>query len=103
MVQVAEYEEFKAIVRRVEALEEENGFLKSLLLGERWLNRKQAMAALGCKDNKLRKLTLTNALTHRYDGKNPYYDAFSIRDYLLDQKIDSKEVEKRIISARFAG
>ncbi|GAB4007115.1 hypothetical protein GCM10028808_10370 [Spirosoma migulaei] len=101
MVQVVDYEEFSVLKRVVEELKEENEFLKSLLLGERWLTRKQTMAALGCQHNKLRKLTLENRLTYRYEGKYPFYDTFSIRAYLNAQKIDMKEIDKQIISTRF--
>ncbi|GAB4042496.1 hypothetical protein [Spirosoma litoris] len=101
-MEVPSLEEFKQVVKRIEAVEDENEFLKSLLLAERWLSRKQAMVALGCQHNKLRKLTLDNEITHRYEGKYPYYCAFSIRTYLTAQKIDAKKVDKRLLSARFA-
>jgi len=102
MVQVVDYEEFKEAIRRIESLEEDNIFLKSLLLAERWLSRKQAMHALGCKDSKLWQLTRENQITHRYEGKSPLYDVFSIRVYLEANKIDAKEANQRIISARFS-
>ncbi|GAB4007125.1 hypothetical protein GCM10028808_10400 [Spirosoma migulaei] len=101
MVEVPSNEEFQALVKRVEKVEEENAFLLSLLFAERWLSRQQAMVALNCKDNKLRELTLGNKLTYRYEGKRPYYDASSIRDYLTYQKIESKVADRRIISARY--
>lgn len=102
MVQVVEYEEFKALVLEVTEIKSEIRFLKSLLLGERWLTRIQAMTALGCGHNKLRKLHLRNVLAFRYEGSKPYYDAFSIRTYLASKRIDSVEADERIIAARFS-
>ncbi|GAB4007121.1 hypothetical protein GCM10028808_10390 [Spirosoma migulaei] len=101
MVQVVDYEEFSALKRVVEEIKEEYEFLQSLLLAVRWISRQQAMGALCCKGDKLRMLTRTNRLTYRYEGKKPYYDVFSIRAYLNSQKIDAKEINKRIIKARF--
>ena len=103
MVQVADYEEFLDLKRRVDQLEEENVFLKSLIMGSRWLRRKQAMAALQCSDNTLRRLTVMGRLTYRQEGAHPYYDAFSLREYLLSQKIDAKLVDQRILSASCRG
>ena len=101
MPQVPDLESFNKLVRRVEAVEEENEFLRALLLGERWMNREQAKAALGCKDDKLRLLRINKTLVYRYEGKKPFYDAFSIRSYLTAHKIDESEANRRIISARF--
>ena len=102
MVQVVDYEEFSLLKREFEVLKEDNQFLRSLLLGERWLTRKQAMVALGCKDDKLRQLTLNNTLTYRYEGKTPSYDVFSIRSYLLARKIESTEVDKKVLFAKLS-
>jgi len=103
MVQVPSNEEFQAIEKRLQLAEEEIEFLKSLLLGERWLTRKQAMAAIGCKVDKLRSLTTSRKITYRKEGKTPFYEVFSIRDYLTSQQIDSKAIDRCIISARFTG
>lgn len=70
-------------------------------MGERWLDRKQAMNALDCGHNKLRQLHLNDVLTYKYEGDRPNYDVFSIRNYLAAQKIGSKETDKRILVARF--
>ncbi|GAB4035049.1 hypothetical protein [Spirosoma gilvum] len=99
MVQVPTIEEFQAYVQRIERVEQEYDFLKSLLTGNRWLNRNQAMIALGIKDDKLRALTLNGMLIHRYEGTRPFYDVFSIRDYLADRKIDRQEIDRRILRA----
>ncbi|GAB4007093.1 hypothetical protein GCM10028808_10300 [Spirosoma migulaei] len=101
MVQVVDYEEFSALKRLVEEIKQENEFLKSLLCGERWLSRKQKTVSLGCQHNKLRKLTLGNRLTYRHESKYPFYVAFSIQAYLSAQKIDAKEIDKRILEAKF--
>lgn len=101
MVQVPDLESFNKLVARVDRVETENEFLKSLLLSQRWLNRRQAMNALGCKDEKLRLLTISGRLDHRYEGKTPMYDAYSIRTYLMAKKIDASLVDKRILSAHF--
>jgi RNase adaptor protein for sRNA GlmZ degradation len=68
MVQVVDYEEFSALKRVFEVIKEDNQFLRSLLLGERWLTRKQVVVAMGCKDDKLRQLTLNNTFTYRCEG-----------------------------------
>ena len=102
MIQVPDLESFNKLARQVQHLAEENEFLKTLLLGERWLNRREAMIALGCRDDKLRQLTLAKRLTYRYEGKAPFYCVFSIRSYLTAQKIDQREADKRVLSARLS-
>lgn len=102
MVQVVDYEEFSVLKREVEELRADNEFIRSLLLGERWLSRKQAMSALNCRDDKLRKLTLSKTLIHRYEGKKPQYDVFSIRAYLTAQSIDSVAIDRRLLTAKYA-
>lgn len=102
MLEVVGIEVFRALEERVNKVEADNAFLRSLLTGERWISREQAMKALNCKDSKLRRLTLANAIEHHYEGSKPYYDVFSIRNYLTGQKLDPTEVENRILSANFA-
>ncbi|WP_461092616.1 hypothetical protein [Spirosoma gilvum] len=101
MLQVPSYEAFQALEKRVEAVERENGFLKELLTGKRWLNRNQAMIALGVKDGKLRQLTVNRIIAHRYEGTKPYYDVISIRAYLEGRKIEGSEIDKRVLRAYF--
>ncbi|GAB4036744.1 hypothetical protein [Spirosoma gilvum] len=96
MAEVPTYEEFKVQVKRVEQLEADIEFLKSLLTDIRWLSRNQAVIALNIKDDKLRRLTVDGVLTHRYEGAKPFYDVFSIREYLADRKID-----KRLLTANY--
>ncbi|MBN8826474.1 MULTISPECIES: hypothetical protein [unclassified Spirosoma] len=103
MLQVPSIEQFNDLVTRIERVEKENDFLKELLTGKRWITRSQAMTALGCKKDKLWQLTTSNKIAHRYEGAKPYYDLFSIRNYLAAQKIDGSEVDKRIISACYPG
>lgn len=100
-MQVPEMGQFLALVERVDLIQSENDFLKSLLLGERWLSRKQAMNAIGCSEKTLKRLTDKKVLTSRYEGTKPFYCAFGIRTYLTGRQIEANTVQKRILSALF--
>lgn len=99
MVQVVDYQEFLDLKRLVEQLRDENQFLKSLMMGRRWLRRSEALIALRCSDSTLRKLTEAKRIVYRKEGKTPFYDAFSIRDYLLSKMIATDQVDRQILSA----
>lgn len=100
-VEVPTQEAFNELATCVNQLKDETGFLKSLLLGERWLSRKQALQALGCKDDKLKRLATNKVLTVRYEGIKPYYDVFSIRAYLTVQRVDAAVIDRRILTAKY--
>lgn len=99
MVHCPDYEEFTNLVRRVEKLETENKMLKSLLLGQQWLSRKQAMKAIGCSSSTLKRIANEKELVYRYVGKHPFYDVDSIRTYLKEQKIDENVADERVLRA----
>ena len=101
-MQVPSYDEFQALIIRVEQTEGNNEFLRSLLLAERWLTRKQTMAAIGCSEKTLKRLTDAKRLTFRYEGIKPFYDVFSIRAYLTAQSVDSAAIDRRILTAKYA-
>lgn len=100
-VEVPTLEAFNDLAARVDKVEADNEFIKSLLLGERWLTRKQAMKVIGRSEKTLKRLTDAKRLTVRYEGIKPFYDVFSIRAYLTTQSIDSVLIDKRILTAKY--
>ncbi|MBO0947561.1 hypothetical protein [Fibrella forsythiae] len=99
MAHVVEYEEFEKVMKRIEALETDNQFFKALLLGQKWLSRKQTYTALGVSAMTLDRLRQANAITYRYEGTKPLYCIDSVRDYMKNRKIEGKAIDQRLISA----
>jgi len=99
MNKVPDYEEFAALVGRVSALEEENCFLRSLLLGKRWLSKLETMSVLEISDTTLWRLTKNDLLLSTSVGSKTMYDIQSVRQYLTNKKFTKKAVEDRIIHA----
>lgn len=100
-IEVPTKEAFDALAARVEFIAAENEFLKSLLLGERWLSRKQAIVAIGCSEKTLKRLTDAKRLTVRFEGIKPIYDVFSIRAYLTAHKVDEALIDRQILTAKY--
>ena len=98
-VHVVDYEDFMKLAERVGKLEEEGEFLRSLLVNHQWLNRSQTMTAIGCSDNTLKRLTDANKIEHRYEGIKPFYNIFSVRNYLTGKNIEASLIDRRLLDA----
>ncbi|MDB5240911.1 MAG: hypothetical protein JWP57_1536 [Spirosoma sp.] len=99
MAHCPDYEEFCAVVARLERAEREIHFLKSQLMAQQWLSRAQARRALGISESTLFRLTQRGALTFRYEGSKLLYCVQGIRAYLNRQKIEPSVVDGRVLSA----
>jgi hypothetical protein len=99
MVQVVDYQEFKATEERLRVAEAQLTFLTGLLLSQRWLTRAQTMLALNVSESTLHRLTRSGKLTHRYEGSRPLYCMDGLRAYLSKQRIEGTAIDQRLITA----
>ncbi|GAB3927857.1 hypothetical protein [Larkinella terrae] len=99
MVKVVDSEEFEALVKRVEYLENELTFFKDLLTWQRYLSREQTMAALGCTSVTLWRITKLGRLEHEKQGRKIRYCIDSVRSYLQARKIDQLSADQAIFKA----
>lgn len=99
MADVIDRAEFLPFVARLEALERENRFLRSLLMRESWLTRAQTMKALNCSETTLHRLTKLGRLAWRKEGKYVSYELESVRAYLTAHNVESWAVDERVITA----
>lgn len=99
MAHVVEYEEFKAVERRLVEAERHIAFMTGLLLSQQWLNRAQTMKALNVSRMTLHRLTKDGKLTYRYEGTRPFYCVTGLRNYLNGQKIDVVAADQRLMTA----
>lgn len=93
------FNELKAIVFEIKR---ENDFLRSLLLGRRWLSRQETLKVLDVSEATLWRLTKSNSLTHCHEGKKILYEIEGVRKYLTDKKISLPVAQDRIIHALYA-
>lgn len=99
MIQAVDYEEFRALLIRVEQLERDNAELRSKQIVQEWLSRAQAMELLSVSEATLWRMTKSNLLPFRYQGKRPFYEVAGIKKYLSGQKINPQLIEKRLSEA----
>ena len=99
MVQVVTDQEFKPVLERLDRLERENEFLRSLLADLRWLNVAQVARALNCSDSTVYRLIKANRIEHRFEGTRPLCSLTGVRNYLAAQKIIPEEADRRVIAA----
>jgi len=96
---VVGYEEFNALLERVERVEMENGFLKALMESVHWMSRQQAMQALGVSSSKLWTMTKRGDLVYLKEGQTIRYSVMSVHDYLLRKKVDPMDIQSTIVQS----
>lgn len=99
MVQVITEEDFKPVLERLDRLEAENTFLRQLLMDIQWLNVKQVAKALNCSATTVYRLVKEKRLEHRHEGSRPFFSVDVVRAYLLNKKISTDEVSRRLVRA----
>ncbi|GAB4017084.1 helix-turn-helix domain-containing protein [Spirosoma koreense] len=97
MLKVPSYEEFEALLKRIDALEREVRYLMGI--GGQWLDRKQAMKALNCSSATLHRLMRSGKLAHRYEGSKPLFEADGIRAYIQSTRVSTDSTDNRVLSA----
>jgi len=96
MPNVVDYEEFSALIKRVERVEIDNDFLKSFICSIKWMSRTEAMELLGVSSSTLHRMTKRGKLDYLKEGENIRYSVQSIFDYLLAKKIDPQDAKGAI-------
>ncbi|GAB2550107.1 helix-turn-helix domain-containing protein [Spirosoma aerophilum] len=99
MVSVITKEEFEPVLQRLETLERENAFLRSIFIDLKWLNVNQVAKALNCSDSTVYRLIKSGTLEHRLEGTRPMCSIEAVRSYLSAKKILPYEVDYRLVSA----
>ncbi|GAB3225718.1 helix-turn-helix transcriptional regulator [Spirosoma arcticum] len=92
-------EEHQQALTRIDQLERELNIIKTLLMGERLLSRQQAMRALGVSGATLWRLTKAGTFETTNIGSTKKYCADSVRDYLVSRRVESRDIEMRLIAA----
>lgn len=100
MVEVPTKQEFDALKAAVDRLVAENDFLRSIIMAQRALTRRQVLKALDISESTLWRLS-KNGKLHIYTEKGKtYYGLDSIREYLTGiKKIEKQRADQRIIEA----
>lgn len=99
MAHCPDYEEFEALRQDVAQIKAENAFLRSLLLGMRWLSKPQTLKAMDVSETTLWRMTKEDRIKHYKEGSKFFYDVDAVRDYLLMKKFSKTAADNRIITA----
>ncbi|MVM34267.1 hypothetical protein GO755_29825 [Spirosoma sp. HMF4905] len=99
MMQVPTNEEFAAVVKRLEILERENEYLRTVVTDLQWLTVPQVAKAIRCSQRTVTRLIEAKKLINRREGSKPLCNISSVRSYLLGKKVDDVEINYRLMSA----
>lgn len=102
MVELVDYKEFAELKELVLQMQEENEFLRGVILGVHWLTKPQVMSILDISDTTLWRLTKENKLKNYQEGSKTFYDIDSVRGYLTAKKISQRAADNRIIVACYS-
>ncbi|QMW06324.1 helix-turn-helix domain-containing protein [Spirosoma foliorum] len=99
MTKVPSYEDFADALKRLEVLERENEYLRTVVTDLQWLTVAQVAKACRCSQRTVTRLIDSNKLVNRKEGSKSLCNISSVRSYLLGKKVDEQEINYRLMGA----
>ncbi|GAB4021384.1 helix-turn-helix domain-containing protein [Spirosoma koreense] len=97
MLKVPSYEEFEALLKRIDALEREVRYLRQNEVARMTID--QTIKALQVSKMTLHRLVKEGKLVPQYEGKRPMFDIAQLREYIQSKRVSPEAADKRVLSA----